>query len=47
MYVDEGVIIALQYHVFNDDQDYILLKDVTNEKTEEGKGISKLNTHNY
>ena len=47
MYVDEGVVITLQYHIFNDNQDHIQLTDVTDEKTIDGKSTSKLNTDNY
>lgn len=31
MYIDEGVIITLQYHIFNQDQDHILLSSVKND----------------
>jgi hypothetical protein len=47
MYVDEGVVITLSYHIFNDNQDHIQLTDVTDEKTLDGKSTSKLNTDNY
>lgn len=33
MYVDEGIIITLQYHIFNTEGDHILLTPIGEDET--------------
>ena len=57
MYVDEGIIITLQYHIFNTEGDHILLTPIgqddtpkdnlSNSSNENTTNFSKLNTQKY
>lgn len=59
MYVDEGIIITLQYHIFNTEGDHILLTPIvldenpkdnlskSSNENENTTNFSKLNTQKY
>lgn len=46
MYVDEGVVVSLEYYVFNNEQDHIHLTDI-NEVGMTEENVLRLNTDKY
>jgi hypothetical protein len=46
MYVDEGVVVSLEYYVFNNEQDHIHLTDI-NEGGITEENVLRLNTDKY
>jgi len=46
MYVDEGVVVSLEYYVFNNEEDHIHLTDI-NEVGITEESVLRLNTDKY